>query len=126
MSKDDYPRLWQLGLIQEKVRLRANHTCENCGMEFEHGTNLAKTETNLNGKPVIGTVHHIDMNKQNCSKANLVFLCQRCHFTIHLFNWIPGQPLPNRWRDNVPKWIQDRDLPYPESKQMRLFEWGEL
>lgn len=30
----------------------------------------------------IGTVHHLDGNKANCSWWNLLALCQRCHLTI--------------------------------------------
>lgn len=126
MAKNEYPRLWQLGLIQKRVRERANHLCEQCGMEFVEGTNLAKEAKNRDGNATIGTVHHIDMDKQNCSKANLVFLCQRCHFTVHLYNWIPGDELPKRWKHRIPQWILDRELPYSDSKskQLPLFEWG--
>ena len=124
MSKDDYPRLWQLGLIQEKVRLRANHRCEQCGMAFQPGTNLAVSATNRNGNPTIGTVHHIDLNKQNCSKRNLVYLCQRCHYMVHLLAWMPGKHLPKRWIDNIPQWIVARDLPYIPSKQLALPLFG--
>ena len=125
MSKGQYPRLWQLGLIQEKVRLRANHTCENCGMEFLEGTNLAKEAVNKLGKPMIGTVHHIDMNKQNCSKANLIYLCQSCHWTIHLLDWTPGKVVPHKWAANIPQWIIDRNLPFIHIRQLTMFG-GEL
>jgi len=117
-----YPRLWQLGLIQNNVRKRAKHRCEQCGMEFVEGTNLAKTATNRLGNPIIGTVHHIDMNKQNCSMNNLVYLCQSCHWTIHLLNWTPGKMIPLYWMNNIPQWIVDRDLDYIPNKQLPLFE----
>lgn len=108
----DYPNLWQRGLIQPRVRARANHRCEKCGMEFCEGTNIAKTAMNSKGKPLIGTVHHIDENKQNCSMVNLVYLCQRCHFITHLGNWYPGKPLLRCWENDPPRWIVERGIPF--------------
>ena len=115
----DYPNLWKRGLIQERVRDRAGHRCEECGMEFVPGTNLAVTERNRNGRPVVGTVHHIDENKQNCSQCNLVYLCQRCHLKAQ--GWLPGQYLPLRW-STAPAWIVARGIPYQVNPQLRLFE----
>jgi len=88
----DYPELWKRGLIQPRVRERANHQCEQCGMEFHPGTNIAVTARRKDGHPMIGTVHHIDEDKGNCSMVNLVYLCQCCHFTLHRTGWYPGQP----------------------------------
>lgn len=122
MNHDDYPNLWKRGLIQAQVRKRANHCCEQCGMEFDEGTNLATTATNATGKPIIGTVHHIDMNKQNCSINNLVYLCQSCHTRVHGYRFVPGAFLPLCWCGDVPGWITDRDIPYQENRQLPLFE----
>ncbi|MEM9954365.1 MAG: hypothetical protein AAF846_22330 [Chloroflexota bacterium] len=116
-----YPNLWKRGLIQEMVRLRANHRCEQCDIEFHFGTNLAVEASNYLGKPIIGTCHHIDMNKQNCSMRNIVYLCQRCHWMLHLLHWKPGMMIPLRWKDNIPKWIIERDLDYIPHKQQSLF-----
>jgi hypothetical protein len=33
---------------------------------------------------IILTVHHIDSNKQNSKKQNLIALCQRCHLRLDL------------------------------------------
>jgi lipopolysaccharide biosynthesis regulator YciM len=107
---DDYPNLWKRGLIQANVRKRANHRCEQCGMEFHTGTNLAIFDRNRRGNPTIGTVHHIDMDKQNCSMANLVYLCQRCHLSVHFVKWKPGKPIPKRWQNNLPIWTVKRGL----------------
>jgi len=120
VASGDYPTLWKRGLIQPRVRERANHCCEQCGMEFHHGTNLAKTAVNRHGKPIVGTCHHIDENKQNCSMANLVYLCQSCHFTVHLSRWYPGKTLPRIWGENVPRWIVSRRIPYRLHPQMRM------
>lgn len=108
----DYPELWKRGLIQPRVRERANHQCEQCGMKFIKGTNIAETAVNQHGKPIIGTVHHIDENKANCSMKNLVYLCQVCHFTIHLARWYPGKMLIRSWGNIPPRWIIERNIPY--------------
>lgn len=56
--------------LKEKIRNRDNYTCQNCEMtEEEHvivyGLNL--------------TIHHIDYNKENCRKNNLITLCNPCN-----------------------------------------------
>lgn len=116
----DYPMLWKRGLIQARVRELANHRCEECGMEFQPGTNLAITERNRNGHAVIGTVHHIDENKANCAMSNLVYLCQRCHYRIHLYGWQPGKPLPICWHDEIPGWLSSRFPDYEPIYERRL------
>lgn len=108
-DKSDYPMLWQRNLIQPQVRKRADHKCESCGMEFHEGTNIAVDAIRSDGKPMIGTTHHIDENKQNCSMSNLVYLCQSCHFAIHVNHWKPGKPFPEKWR-GLHQWIFDRNL----------------
>lgn len=120
-TSGEYPNLWVRGLIQEKVRERAGHRCEQCGMPFHYGTNLALIEKLRNGHAVVGTVHHINGNKADCSCRNLVFLCQRCHYRLHLWGWVPGAPLPLAWRGEPPRWIISRGLPYRENLQRLLF-----
>jgi len=115
---NDYPNLWKRGLIQERVRERANHCCEQCGMEFHEGTNIAKEAIRRDGLPYVGTCHHIDYDKSNNRMENLVYLCQSCHYIIHMIGWKPGRPLPKRWRNQHPQWAVDRGL----IKQMTLFE----
>jgi len=120
MSKKDYPMLWQRGLIQAQVRNRADHKCEGCGMKFHDGTNIAIDAIRSDGHPMVGTVHHIDENKQNCSMNNLVFLCQSCHWIIHIYDWKPGKELLLRW-DDVPDWILKRNIPYKLHPQLPLW-----
>lgn len=116
----DYPNLWKRGLIQAGVRQRAGHCCEECRMEFVPGTNLAVSAVNRKGAPIIGTVHHIDGDKQNCSMGNLVYLCQRCHMYVQ-HRWKPGDYLPRRWANGAPSWIEVRALAYQPSSQLSLF-----
>lgn len=124
MPDTRYPMLWQRNLIQPRVRARANHQCEGCGMLFIEGTNLS-VELH-NGRKMIGTVHHINEDKQDCSMKNLVFLCQRCHFSIHANNWRVGFNLPKTWKGKPQKWIVDRGIPYKgiSPNQLSLFELG--
>ena len=118
---DDYPELWKRGLIQKRVRELANHHCEECGMEFQNGTNLAKSEVNRKGNPIIGTVHHIDEDKQNCSLNNLVYLCQKCHWTLHLRGFVPGKALLKKWNGIAPRWIVKRNVPYTKQYELPGF-----
>ena len=61
-----YPVEWT-EVLREEIRNRDNRTCQECG------TKIAK-----NVKPAL-CVHHIDYNKNNCSKNNLISLCCSCH-----------------------------------------------
>lgn len=113
----DYPNLWKRELIQPRVRARAGHRCEQCGMRFYEGTNKSMDRLQRNGNPFIGTVHHIDGNKQNCSMSNLVYLCQRCHYLLHIHDWSPGKPLLLRWAGVPPRWVVERNIPYTLNPQ---------
>lgn len=56
--------------LKEEIRNRDNHICQNCGMtEEEHLIVIGK----------VLTIHHIDYNKENCSKENLITLCGSCN-----------------------------------------------
>jgi len=52
--------------LKEQIRDRDNHECKICH----------KKEENLFRKL---DVHHIDYNKENCEKINLISLCCSCH-----------------------------------------------
>jgi len=56
--------------LRNFVRNRDNYTCQNCGMtEEEH----------LIVRNRVLSIHHIDYNKQNCKKSNLITLCLTCN-----------------------------------------------
>jgi len=56
--------------LKNLIRKRDNYICQNCGMtEEEHLIVIGK----------VLTVHHIDYNKQNCDKPNLITLCNQCN-----------------------------------------------
>lgn len=118
---DDYPNLWKRGVIQKRIRERAGHCCEECGIRFHEGTNIAVTARNKDGKPTIGTVHHIDGNPQNCRVDNLVYLCQKCHLKVQ-WAWAPGQPLPRYWGNEPPLWVIVRKLDWQPPAQLWIPE----
>jgi len=87
----EYPSYWNF--IALKIKHDADWRCENCGHEHdpENGYCL--------------TVHHLDLNKSNCDRTNLVALCQRCHLRIQA-TYRPGQG----WLFDPPQWAVSRGL----------------
>lgn len=118
---NEYPNLWKRGLIQRRVRQLAGHRCEDCGMEFVDGSNLAVSVKRRDGRPMVGTVHHIDGDRANCTMKNLVYLCQRCHCYIQ-WRWKPGAVMPVVWRNQPREWMVARELVYEKSQQLALFD----
>lgn len=64
-SFEPYSSDWRRSFRKDFVENRGNF-CELCGKTKEQNI------TNMD-------VHHIDYNKKNCSKDNLVMLCKGCH-----------------------------------------------
>jgi hypothetical protein len=52
--------------LKEEIRIRDNHICQYCGIE----------QTNYYRKL---DIHHIDYNKINCQKDNLITICNECN-----------------------------------------------
>lgn len=68
-SYKKYPKEFNKKL-KEKIRKRDNYICQNCNMtEEEH---LETYNRVLN-------IHHIDYNKENCIKENLISTCLDCN-----------------------------------------------
>jgi hypothetical protein len=60
--------------LKEKIRKRDNYACQQCGMtQKEHLITYSKC---------LG-IHHIDYNKKNCNKGNLISLCIPCNFRVN-------------------------------------------
>ena len=60
--------------LKLKIRKRDNYTCQKCGITEEeyiivYGQVLC--------------VHHIDYNKENCDKDNLIALCNECNLRVN-------------------------------------------
>jgi 5-methylcytosine-specific restriction endonuclease McrA len=69
MSRIPYSLEWTEQL-KKQIRKRDNYECQNCNItEEEH---LIVIGTNLQ-------IHHIDYNKENCQKDNLITLCKQCN-----------------------------------------------
>ena len=69
VNREGYPFSFNEEL-KKKIRKRDNCICQFCD----------KTQLE-NGKKL--DVHHIDYNKKNCSKDNLISLCTSCHMTTN-------------------------------------------
>jgi 5-methylcytosine-specific restriction endonuclease McrA len=70
-----YPKDWKAIVSQRKTEV--GNRCELC--EADNGQPHWKT-----GSRVVLTMHHIDRDKRNNSRQNLVLLCQRCHLRLDL------------------------------------------
>lgn len=115
-----YPPEWKTKAIQNAIRERAGHACEHCGMAFVHGTNIAVSVKQTNGKPMIGTTHHLNGDKADVRWENLLFCCNACHLEIQAA-WRPGGYLPLEW-GAAPAWMVARGLPYKRMIQLTLFQ----
>ena len=56
--------------LKESIRKRDNYECQNCGLTNEE--HLITYDESL-------PIHHIDYNKQNCFKNNLITTCKQCN-----------------------------------------------
>ena len=66
LSKNGYPSEFNYKL-KLKIFIRDNFTCQKCRKK----------------RKIYLTAHHIDYNKQNCKKKNLITLCQRCNIKVN-------------------------------------------
>ena len=56
--------------LKLKIRIRDGYKCQLCGItEIEHAKNLS--------------IHHINYNKLNCKKSNLITLCRICNSKVN-------------------------------------------
>lgn len=86
----NYSKDWKS--ISKQVIKEAGERCELCYAPNKEFISRNKKEaypwrlTNLEEKAVqvILTVHHIDSDKKNDSRRNLIALCQRCHLRLDL------------------------------------------
>jgi 5-methylcytosine-specific restriction endonuclease McrA len=89
---DGYPSDWDK--IAEDVKQAAGWECEHCHHPHDPGAGHCLT------------VHHLDGNPANCSRKNLVALCQVCHLHIQA-RFTPGQLVMDFAR---PAWMARRGL----------------
>ena len=67
-STSDYPVDW--AEIAKRVKDEANWNCVRCGHSHDPKAGYSLT------------VHHLDLDPQNCAWWNIPALCQRCHLHI--------------------------------------------
>lgn len=74
ISKEGYPYEFT-DELKELIRKECNYICQYCGL---------KQENHFRGKKNIRlTVHHIDYNKLNCKRTNLICLCSQCNLNAN-------------------------------------------
>jgi len=89
----DYPKNWKW--LSRQIIKDAGNRCELCFAPNGILVERDKTRkypwyeydiSTSENKPtkIILTVHHIDSNKINSKKQNLIALCQRCHLRLDL------------------------------------------
>ena len=59
--------------LKESIRKRDNYICKLCNEKIINNT-----------KEYFLAVHHIDYNKQNCNKDNLISLCGGCNSKVNI------------------------------------------
>jgi len=71
----EYPENWKW--LTSQLKKGAGNKCELCHAENGQPHWLTNSK-------VVLTVHHIDSDKSNNTKQNLIVLCQRCHLRLDL------------------------------------------
>ena len=102
MRKEDYPENWEW--LSQQVIKDAGNRCELCyapNHEFvyrdkteAHPWELAENMCESNTHKIIRivlTVHHIDFDKKNNNRLNLLALCQQCHLKLDLYKHIKNR-----------------------------------
>ena len=72
LGKEPYPLEWT-DTLKESIRQRDNHTCQKCN----------KKQYELKGRFKKLDIHHIDYNKENCNKNNLITLHRSCNSKVN-------------------------------------------
>lgn len=93
ISNDEYPFEWNAKL-KLGIKTRDNFTCCKCGL-VKKGNNVKLD------------VHHIDKDKNNCNKDNLITLCHTCHMQYH--SQTQGKLYlkytSNEWKSDFNNWL---------------------
>lgn len=85
----EYPEDWNE--IAFEVKAAADFKCEHCGHPHDPPAGYTLT------------THHLDADKSNPDRSNLVALCQRCH--LHFQN---VDLKKQGWLFKIPEWLGRR------------------
>jgi 5-methylcytosine-specific restriction endonuclease McrA len=75
-----YPKNWQV--IRAEIRARAKDACEMCGVANHSMEPRGEPEEEMGAVRmvrIVCTVAHLNHNPRDNRRANLAFLCQKCH-----------------------------------------------
>jgi len=61
--------------LREEIRKRDNYKCQLCKIKQKNHI--------INKKHEKLSIHHIDYNKKNCKKNNLISLCRKCNSIVN-------------------------------------------
>jgi 5-methylcytosine-specific restriction endonuclease McrA len=85
MANGKYPSNWRQ--IARSVKIEVDWYCQHCKKKCLTTTQL-KTEPKATRDRVTLSVHHIDCNKFNLRRDNLIALCLDCHKKEHHRLWL--------------------------------------
>ena len=92
INYSEYPKNWKW--LSRQIVKDAGNRCELC--YAPNGVLVVRDNNDdhpwiawypwfpQKGIKIVLTVHHIDGNKQNSAKQNLISLCQKCHLRLDL------------------------------------------
>lgn len=101
-NRKDYPKDWEQ--IRERILIRANDHCEECGVK--NHTYRKADKPNKHGYYkvtfIVLTIAHLDHDKENheITDDRLKALCQRCHLKYDLHRHIENRKYGRNFRKN--------------------------
>jgi intein/homing endonuclease len=93
ITNEEYPFEWN-SKVRKQIKERDNYTCCKCGLK-KKGNNIKLD------------VHHINKDKNNCNKDNLITLCHTCHMKYHAQTQgkIYLKYTTNEWKTDFNNWL---------------------
>ena len=112
--KKDYPDNWRW--LSRQIIKDAGNRCELC--YAPNGVTVNRSRSGQypwvlahqgGGKPVkiVLTVHHIDGDKQNSTKQNLICLCQKDHLRLDLHKHMKNRKESTVRKKQLPSFFED-------------------
>lgn len=98
-EKARYPKDWKA--ISLEVRTRAEWRCEGSPGIYPDCRAAHGEPHPVTGSKVVLTVAHLDHTPENCDRANLLAMCQRCHLTYDAKHHAKNAAMTRRKRAGV-------------------------